>query len=129
MLTGIDHLVLTVADIAATERFYGEVLGVEVVTFEGGRKALQIGRQKINLHVAGREFEPKAERPTPGSGDVCLLTDRPMAEVVAALEAHAVPIIEGPGARTGARGAMTSLYFRDPDQNLIEVATYAEAAS
>lgn len=90
--------------------------------------ALHFGRQKINLHLAGHEFEPKAERPVPGSGDLCFLTDTPIDDVVAHLNARNVDIIEGPVARTGAVGALRSVYFRDPDGNLIEVANLVSAA-
>jgi catechol 2,3-dioxygenase-like lactoylglutathione lyase family enzyme len=121
-IDSLDHLVLTVADVDATCAFYRRVLGMDVVTFAGGRKALSCGRQKINLHPHGREFEPKAERPTPGSGDLCLLTTVPLDEVIAHLNAERVAIIEGPVPRTGATGPIRSIYFRDPDGNLIEVA-------
>jgi catechol 2,3-dioxygenase-like lactoylglutathione lyase family enzyme len=121
-IDSLDHLVLTVADVQATCAFYVRVLGMEVVTFAGGRKALAFGRQKINLHPHRREFEPKADRPTPGSGDLCLLTSVPLDAVIAHLEAECVPVIEGPVRRTGAMGPITSVYFRDPDGNLIEVA-------
>jgi catechol 2,3-dioxygenase-like lactoylglutathione lyase family enzyme len=94
------------------------------VTFAGGRKALAFGRQKINLHVAGREFEPKADRPTPGSVDLCLIVSGALADVAAHLAACGVPIEEGPVARTGALGPIRSVYVRDPDRNLIEVSTY-----
>jgi catechol 2,3-dioxygenase-like lactoylglutathione lyase family enzyme len=120
----LDHLVLTVADVAATCSFYQRVLGMETVTFGTGRKALVFGQQKINLHQAGGEFEPKAMWPTPGSADLCLIAATPLATVAAHLAACGVGIEEGPVARTGAVGPITSLYFRDPDGNLIEVATY-----
>ena len=120
----IDHLVLTVRDIEATCAFYSRVLGMSVVTFAGGRKALQFGAQKFNLHQSGNEFDPKAARPTPGSIDVCLLAAVPLSEVIAQLGRCGVAIIEGPVARTGARGPIRSVYFRDPDMNLIEVSTY-----
>jgi catechol 2,3-dioxygenase-like lactoylglutathione lyase family enzyme len=120
----LDHLVLTVADVAATCAFYQRVLGMETVTFGTGRKALVFGQQKINLHQAGREFEPKAMWPTRGSADLCLIAATPLATVSAHLAACGVGIEEGPVARTGAVGPITSLYFRDPDGNLIEVATY-----
>ena len=120
----LDHLVLTVANVDATCAFYQRVLGMETVTFGNGRKALAFGRQKINLHPAGREFEPKAMRPTPGSADLCLIASTPLETVAAHLAACDVGIEEGPVARTGAVGPITSLYFRDPDGNLIEVATY-----
>jgi catechol 2,3-dioxygenase-like lactoylglutathione lyase family enzyme len=121
-LTRLDHLVLTVADVDASCAFYEAVLGMRVVTFGAGRKALAFGSQKINLHTAGREFEPKADRPTPGSADLCFLTELPLAEVIARLLSHGVRLIEGPVIRTGAVGPLRSVYFRDPDGNLIEVA-------
>lgn len=121
-IDSIDHLVLTVASVEASLAFYATVLGMEVVTFAGGRKALAFGSQKINLHQAGREFEPKAARPAPGSADLCLLTTLSLDQVLAHLAAHAVPVIEGPVRRTGATGPILSVYFRDPDGNLIEVA-------
>ena len=123
----LDHLVLTVRDIAATSDFYSTVLGMEVVTFGAGRKALAFGQQKFNLHEAGREFEPKADRPTPGSADLCLIADGALADVIDHLRTCGVPILEGPVQRTGALGPITSVYFRDPDQNLIEVSTYGAA--
>ena len=117
----LDHLVLTVADIARTCEFYSRVLGMEVVTFGAGRTALGFGRQKINLHQAGREFEPKAVRPAPGSGDLCLITHAPMARVLEHLAACGVETLGPPDARTGATGPLLSVYFRDPDGNLVEV--------
>lgn len=124
----VDHLVLTVADIEQTIDFYVRVLGMVPVTFGAGRRALLFGRNKLNLHQAGHEFDPKARRPTPGSTDVCLVTTTPLDRVVAHLRARGVPIEEGPVSRTGATGPITSVYFRDPDGNLIEVSTYdAEA--
>jgi catechol 2,3-dioxygenase-like lactoylglutathione lyase family enzyme len=100
---------------------------MQVVTFGAGRKALAFGRQKFNLHEAGREFEPKADRPTPGSADLCLIADGALADVIDHLRACDVPILEGPVQRTGALGPITSVYFRDPDHNLIEVSTYNSA--
>ncbi len=120
----IDHLVLTVRDIEATRDFYARVLGMKAETFAGGRWALLFGGCKINLHQAGREFEPKAARPTPGSADLCLVTAATPARVLARLDAMGIAVEEGPVARTGARGPITSVYFRDPDGNLIEVASY-----
>ncbi|GMX60433.1 VOC family protein [Paenibacillus elgii] len=117
----LDHLVLTVADVEATCAFYSRVLGMEVVTFGEGRKALRFGRQKINLHPHGREWEPKADKPVPGSADLCFLTKVPVAEVLGHLESCGVAVMEGPVARTGAEGPILSVYFRDPDGNLIEV--------
>jgi len=121
----LDHLVLTVADIEATCDFYGRVLGMERVTFAGGRTALSFGRQKINLHPAGNEYEPKAATPAPGSGDLCFITDTPLDDVMAHLADCGVEIIEGPATKTGATGPILSVYFRDPDGNLIEVSNYS----
>jgi catechol 2,3-dioxygenase-like lactoylglutathione lyase family enzyme len=122
MIESLDHLVLTVRNLDATVRFYVEGLGMRLETFGDGRHALHFGSQKINLHVAGHEFEPKAAHPTPGSADFCFLTERPLAKVSQRLEALGHPIIEGPVARTGATGPITSIYARDPDGNLIEIA-------
>ncbi|MDH3230598.1 MAG: VOC family protein [Alphaproteobacteria bacterium] len=121
----IDHLVLTVADIDATCDFYERALGMKRMAFgPDPRVALAFGRQKINLHRAGAGFEPKAARPTPGSGDLCFITAAPIDLVVADLKAAGIAIIEGPVARTGAIGPMTSVYLRDPDGNLVEIARY-----
>ena len=120
----IDHLVLTVRDIEASCNFYTSVLGMEEISFGQGRKAVAFGDQKINFHQVGKELEPKALRPTPGSGDLCFTTSRSMPEIIAHLHTRGAEIIEGPVKRTGAGGSMTSVYIRDPDQNLIEVATY-----
>lgn len=120
----LDHMVLTVADVSVTCDFYARVLGMEVVTFGQGRKALAFGAQKINLHQAGREFEPKAARPTPGSADLCLIAGIALDAVIAHLAAQDVAIEEGPVARTGATGPIRSVYFRDPDGNLVEVSEY-----
>jgi catechol 2,3-dioxygenase-like lactoylglutathione lyase family enzyme len=126
-LDRLDHLVLTVRNIETTCTFYANVLGMEVVTFENGRRALSFGSQKINLHEAGKEFEPKASRPTPGSADLCFTTSIPIDEVIKSLEVSKVRILEGPVKRTGALGHMISVYFRDPDLNLIEVSNYGDA--
>ena len=123
-ILGIDHLVLTVADIEATCAFYDRFLGVRRVRFGGGRSALQLGDQKINLHEVGNEFEPKAARALPGSGDLCLVADDPVEELAANLASAGVPIEAGPTSRTGARGPIRSIHFRDPDGNLVEVANY-----
>ena len=123
----LDHLVLTVNDIEATCSFYKRVLGMEVVVFGGGRKALSFGAQKINLHQKGEEYEPKASKPTPGSGDLCFITRVPISEVIAHLNSCGIEIIEGPTRRTGATGPTISVYFRDPDLNLIEVSNYEDA--
>ena len=121
-IDSLDHLVLTVADVGRTVDFYERVLGMRPVTFGDGRRALVFGRQKLNLHQAGREFEPKARAPVAGSADFCLLTRVPLSEVAAHLEGCGVPIEEGPVRRTGARADLESLYLRDPDGNLVEVA-------
>jgi catechol 2,3-dioxygenase-like lactoylglutathione lyase family enzyme len=123
MITAIDHVVFTVRDVEATCGFYGRVLGMEVVEFGGGRKALKFGACKINLHQWGAEIEPKAAAPAPGSQDICLMADAPLAEVLRRLRACGVAVEEGPVRRTGATGAIESVYFRDPDGNLVEVAT------
>jgi catechol 2,3-dioxygenase-like lactoylglutathione lyase family enzyme len=125
-IVGIDHLVLTVASIERTVAFYTRVLGLRAETFGDGRWALHFGDQKFNLHAVGHEFEPKADRPTPGSVDLCLVAATPLDEVVAALREHDVPIVEGPVDRTGARGRIRSVYVRDPDANLIEIANHRE---
>lgn len=117
----IDHVVLTVADLERTLSFYQRVLGMTPVTFGEGRRALAFGDQKLNLHQAGREFEPKARRPTPGAVDICFTTDVPLAEVIAHLDAESVVVELGPIGKTGARGPLRSVYFRDPDGNLVEV--------
>jgi catechol 2,3-dioxygenase-like lactoylglutathione lyase family enzyme len=120
----LDHLVLTVADIDRTVDFYQRVLGMTPVTFGPGRHALAFGQQKINLHRAGREFEPKAHASTPGSADLCFITSTDLTEVREHLEAVGVMIEQGPVDRTGALGPIRSVYFRDPDMNLIEVSVY-----
>lgn len=125
-IEALDHLVLTVADVAVSCAFYTRVLGMQEVTFGAGRKALLFGVQKINLHPHGREFEPKALRPVPGSADLCLLTSSAAGEVVDHLRRHGVAIEEGPVQRTGAQGPIESVYFRDPDGNLIEVSRYID---
>jgi catechol 2,3-dioxygenase-like lactoylglutathione lyase family enzyme len=123
-IDGVDHFVLTVADVEASCAFYARTLGMDIVNFGEGRKALAFGTQKINLHRHHREFEPKARQPTPGSGDFCLITSAPLDEVVAHLRRCDVAIEEGPVSRTGARGPIRSVYFRDPDGNLVEVSNY-----
>ena len=120
----VDHFVLTVQDIDATCDFYRKACGMEVVVFGEGRKALAFGRQKINLHQAGAEFLPKARHPTKGSADFCLISSEPLEAVIANLQAHDIAIEEGPVNRTGATGPIRSVYFRDPDQNLVEVSVY-----
>jgi catechol 2,3-dioxygenase-like lactoylglutathione lyase family enzyme len=120
----LDHLVLTVADIAKTCEFYTRLLGMEVVHFGEGRTALRFGQQKINLHQADAIPGLVADRPTPGSGDLCFITKTPLAEVTAHLEACGVPLVAGPGPRAGAIGMIQSVYIRDPDRNLVEISNY-----
>ncbi|KAL6033333.1 hypothetical protein STEG23_009975 [Scotinomys teguina] len=124
LIQRLDHIVMTVKNIEDTTMFYSKVLGLEVTTFKGDRKALCFGDQKFNLHEAGKEFDPKAAHPVPGSLDVCLITEVPLEEVTKRLKAFNVPIEEGPVSRTGAKGPIMSIYFRDPDRNLIEVSNY-----
>jgi catechol 2,3-dioxygenase-like lactoylglutathione lyase family enzyme len=124
-IDSIDHVVLTVKDINSTCDFYSKVLGMEIVTFgEAGRKALAFGSQKINLQQLGRESTLIAEKPTPGSADVCFITSVPLSEVIAHLNFCGVRLIGGPVERNGATGLMMSVYFRDPDLNLVEVSNY-----
>jgi catechol 2,3-dioxygenase-like lactoylglutathione lyase family enzyme len=120
----LDHLVLTVADIGRTCEFYTRVLGMEVVRFAQGRTALRFGQQKINLHPADNIPGLVADKPTPGSADLCFITSVPLAEVIAHLEAYGVPLVAGPGPRAGAIGTIQSVYIRDPDQNLVEISNY-----
>lgn len=120
----LDHFVLTVRDIEATCDFYVRVLGMEVVRFGAGRTALKYGAQKINLHPAVNDITLKADRPTPGSADVCFISATPIAQVVAHLRACGVDVVEGPSERAGANGPILSVYFRDPDLNLVEVSNY-----
>lgn len=122
----LDHLVLTVADMDATIEFYTRALGMRAVTFGEGRRALVFGRQKINLHPAGGGFEPKAATPLPGSADLCFITGTPLEEVMAHLEAEGVALLLPPSPRTGATGAIRSVYLRDPDGNLIEISNYQD---
>jgi len=131
MIDHLDHLVLTTADEAACVRFYTEVLGMELERFVGGtppveRRAFRFGAQKINLHVKGREFEPKAHTPVPGALDLCFIASVPLEQVIARLEAAGVSIIEGPVLRTGAVSKIRSVYVRDPDLNLIEISVPAQ---
>lgn len=122
LIDHLDHLVLTCVDIEATRHFYTQVLNMQLETFGAGRSALRFGNQKINLHERGREFEPKAHLPVPGSLDLCLIASVPLDEVIAHLARCNWPIIEGPVERTGATGKILSVYVRDPDLNLIEIA-------
>jgi catechol 2,3-dioxygenase-like lactoylglutathione lyase family enzyme len=124
----LEHLVLTVRDIEATCAWYARVLGMEPVTFGAGRRALTFGQQKLNLHQAGHEFEPKAARPTPGAADLCFISAEPLEAVLTHLAGEGVPVEADPVARSGATGAIISVYVRDPDGNLIEIATYGADA-
>ena len=124
MIASIDHFVLTVRSLEATCVFYERVLGLRRVDDPGRPTALAFGSQKINLHEVGHTFEPKAASPTSGAGDFCLIAERPLSEVIAQLNMMAVPVELGPVERVGARGPMTSVYFRDPDGNLVEVSAY-----
>lgn len=120
----LDHLVLTVSNIEKTVEYYHQVLGMQKQTFAQGRVALSFGQQKINLHQRHREFEPKAGTVQCGSADLCFITKTPIAQVITHLKKCDVAVIEGPVSRTGALGPIVSVYFRDPDQNLIEVSNY-----
>jgi catechol 2,3-dioxygenase-like lactoylglutathione lyase family enzyme len=127
-ITHIDHIVLTVADIEHTVEFYCGALGMQKEVFDNGRVALRFGDQKINLHQVSREFEPKARNPTPGSADLCFITSTGLELAMAEIRTLGIPIEEGPVDRIGACGRMRSFYFRDPDGNLIEVASYRGVA-
>jgi catechol 2,3-dioxygenase-like lactoylglutathione lyase family enzyme len=121
-ITDLDHLVLTVKDIDATIRFYTTVLGMTQVSFAGNRQALQFGNQKINLQQQDDEREPHAAQPTPGSADLCFITDIPLEQVINHVQSCGVTIFAGPVQRTGSTGALLSIYIRDPDGNLVEIA-------
>ena len=123
-ISSLDHLVLTVADIENSIDFYCSILGMELVDFGAGRKALSFGEQKINLHQLGSEFMPNAAFATPGSADLCFISTTPVCQIMAELQAKGVEICDGPVERTGAMGAIESIYLRDPDLNLIELSNY-----
>ena len=123
-ISRIDHIVLTVKDINTTVQFYESVLGMTAEVFGEGRVSLMFGNQKINLHKQGQEFEPKANKPTPGSEDLCFITEIKLDVAMEHVRNKGVEILEGPVVRTGATGVIISFYFRDPDNNLIEVANY-----
>lgn len=123
----LDHLVLTVRDIETTLAFYTRVLGMQKVVFGESRVALVFGQQKINLHPRGGEFEPKAANVAAGSADLCFIIEQPVASAISHLESLNIPVLEGPVSRTGATGNILSVYFRDPDGNLIEVSNYTGA--
>jgi catechol 2,3-dioxygenase-like lactoylglutathione lyase family enzyme len=124
MIDHLDHLVLTCTDAEATIAFYTGVLGMGLETFGQGRRALRFGNQKINLHVRGSEFEPKAHLPVPGALDLCFIADRPLDDVMRHIEASGARIVEGPVERTGATSKLRSIYLRDPDLNLIEISEF-----
>ena len=124
LISALDHLVITVDNIEASCTFYQNVLGFEILSFEDGRKALRVGDQKINLHEAGNELSPCARHPTPGSADLCFITPQPIDHYMDHLNKNGISIELGPVKRTGARGPINSVYFRDPDQNLLEVSYY-----
>jgi catechol 2,3-dioxygenase-like lactoylglutathione lyase family enzyme len=121
LIDHLDHLVVTCVDVEATKRFYTEVMQMRLETFGAGRLAFRFGNQKINVHVRGREYEPKAHLPVPGALDLCFIASVPLDDVIAHLEACNVPIIEGPVEKTGATQKIRSVYVRDPDLNLIEI--------
>jgi len=121
-ISKLDHLVLTVKDLEKTVSFYVSVMGMKKEVFGNGRIALRFGSQKINLHEFGKEFEPKAHKPMPGSSDLCFITQTPLNDAMARIKSCGIEIIEGPVQRTGANGPIRSFYFGDPDYNLIEVA-------
>lgn len=123
-MDSIDHVVLTVADIESTIHFYTKILGMTAITFGAGRKALKFGNQKINLHQLGQEFKPHAYKPVSGSVDICFVTEQPLHLWIDKLNIFGVTIEEGPVPRTGAVAPMNSVYIRDPDKNLIEIAYY-----
>ncbi len=132
MISHLDHLVLTTSNEAECVRFYTEVLGMKLESFIGGtppveRKAFKYGNQKINLHVKGREFEPKAHTPVPGALDLCFLAAIPLDQVIEHVQKLSIPIVEGPVLRTGATSKIRSIYLRDPDLNLIEISEPAAA--
>lgn len=125
MIDHLDHLVLTTAHEQACIRFYVDAMGMALETFGANRKAFRFGNQKINLHVKGHEFEPKAQVPTPGSLDLCFIASVPLEDVIARLKDKGVPILEGPVMRTGATARIRSVYVRDSDLNLIEISELA----
>ena len=123
-ITHIDHIVLNVQDLKKTVQFYCDVLSMEKEVFGNGRVALKFGNQKINLHQAGNEFEPKAANPIPGSADMCFVTKTKLKVAMRRVRDKGIEIIEGPVTKAGAKGPIESFYFRDPDENLIEVSNY-----
>ena len=126
-LNRIDHIVLTVSNIEATVKFYSEILGMSVVKFGDNRTALTFGNQKINLHQKGKEIDPKADSPTCGSADLCLIAETSIETVLNELKSKNIDIIDGIVDRTGAVGVIKPVYFRDPDNNLIEISNYEQS--
>lgn len=124
MLDHIDHIVITTRDIKACTHFYTHVLGMKLHQFGENRIAFTFGQQKINVHEYGKEIDPKAHLPVPGSLDICLISSYPVEKIKAHLEQSDVELVEGPVTRTGACGPITSFYIRDPDLNLIEISRY-----
>jgi len=124
MISYIDHLVLTTRELDKCIYFYTEILGMELLSFGEGRKALTFGNQKINIHEYGHEIEPKAHLPVPGSLDICLISEKSISDVESILEQYSIDIEVGPVKRTGAQGDIMSVYIRDPDLNLIEISNY-----
>ena len=120
----IDHFVITVSDIDKTINFYKRVLGMSVIAFANDRKALRFGNQKINIHQAGKEMKPNAQNAAMGTADVCFISDHPLETVQNHLQSEHIHIEYGPIEQHGAVGIMDSVYFRDPDGNLIEVGVY-----
>ena len=120
----IDHLVLTTSDIEQTINFYTTILGMELISVEGGRKSLRFGTQKINLHEAGQEISPHAKHPLPGSADLCFITETSIQQVVEHLHSSGITLLEGPTKRIGATGPLLSIYIQDPDGNLLELSNH-----
>lgn len=129
MIDHLDHLVLTTIDLEACKDFYVRVMGMQLETFGSGRLAFKFGNQKINVHVRGHEFEPKAHLPVPGALDLCFIASTSLEAVIAHLQREQWPIIEGPVQRTGASGPIRSVYVRDPDLNLIEISEQLNTAA
>jgi len=126
MIDHIDHIVLTTRDLEGCIRFYSEVLGMKLEKFAQGRLALKFGKQKINLHEWGKEFEPRAHVAAPGTLDLCFIASVSLEKVMQKLQQEKIALLEGPVAKTGAMGPMQSVYVRDPDLNLVEISVYQE---
>lgn len=125
IITHLDHLVITVKSLSVTCDFYAKILGMEIITFGNNRKALRFGQQKINLHEKGREIAPMASSPTMGAADLCFISATPVENVLQELQDNNIPVLEGGIVeRTRASGKIRSVYFRDPDGNLLEVSNY-----